>query len=304
MTAPLREQFTNNATTTLSAAITSTGATSLSVTSASGFPSVGNFRILIGSEILKVTAVSGTTFTVVRGVEGTSAATHLNASAVSLVLTAGSLTQLVKDNIFVDSGVPILGIYDNSGSPITSSSFTAINGNSSTITDDGNTITISAPIQSGVNLTYLYIAQPTPPYAYVGAFRVATMGDGTNSPGFGLAMMDSGTGDLIAMQCYLNNSAPGVNFQVEKTTITSFTSAIVGPGAGQFIGDLLWIKMSSDGTHVHFYISPNGITWVDFGAVTIASYLTTPDRVGFFADNNNNGQGPLVVNCAAWQRVS
>lgn len=66
--------------TTLGAAITLTTATTITVAAgASGFPTA-NFFITIDSEQMFVTAVSGTTWTVVRGTGGTVAATHaLNA---------------------------------------------------------------------------------------------------------------------------------------------------------------------------------------------------------------------------------
>lgn len=54
----------------------SAGATSFDVSSAANLPATGNFRLRIGSEIVKVTGVSGVTLTVVRGQEGTTAATH------------------------------------------------------------------------------------------------------------------------------------------------------------------------------------------------------------------------------------
>lgn len=89
------EQFANNAQSTLSAAITS-GATALTVASAGAFPSVPQFRIIVEDEIMLVTGVSGTTFTVTRGVEGTAAAAHAtttggNPTQVTHVLTAASL---------------------------------------------------------------------------------------------------------------------------------------------------------------------------------------------------------------------
>jgi len=58
-------KFANNAATTLASSISS-GATSFSVASASGFPSLGgsdHMYVTIDSEVVKVTAVSGTTFT-------------------------------------------------------------------------------------------------------------------------------------------------------------------------------------------------------------------------------------------------
>lgn len=70
--------------TTLSAAITTTGATSISVTSATGFPGSGNYTIQIDSEVLLVTGGQGTTtWTVTRGYNGSAAATHSNGETVT-----------------------------------------------------------------------------------------------------------------------------------------------------------------------------------------------------------------------------
>src|SRR5581483_11731149 len=84
------EQFSNNAQSNLSAAITA-GAVSLTVANASTFPMPGQFRILIDSEILLVTAVVGNTFTVSRGQEGTTAVAHVQSAYVTHVITAGGL---------------------------------------------------------------------------------------------------------------------------------------------------------------------------------------------------------------------
>ena len=64
--------------TTLASAITSTGATTVSVTSAAGFPATGNYYVMVDSEQMQVTGGQGTTtWTVTRGTNGTTAATHL-----------------------------------------------------------------------------------------------------------------------------------------------------------------------------------------------------------------------------------
>jgi hypothetical protein len=95
------EMYANNASTTLSAAISSTSATSCSVASSSGFPVATNvavaysngyvglqqFRVLIDSEILIVVNISGTTWTITRGVEDTAAATHASGATVTMLLT-------------------------------------------------------------------------------------------------------------------------------------------------------------------------------------------------------------------------
>lgn len=95
------EQFANNASSTLNGAINSS-VTSLVVTSATKFSSAPQFRILIDSEYMLVTAVAGTTFTITRGIEGSTAASHSNGATVSQILTAGSLP--LAGAIIVDGG--------------------------------------------------------------------------------------------------------------------------------------------------------------------------------------------------------
>jgi len=90
------EKFSNNAATTLSGAI-SDSALSLVVSSSTGFPTSGQFRIKIDNELILVTGVSGTTYTITRGQEGTTAVAHGDGAAVTHVLTAGALTQLQAD---------------------------------------------------------------------------------------------------------------------------------------------------------------------------------------------------------------
>ncbi len=71
---------------TLDGAITSTTATSFDVDlNTGGLSAAANTYILIGSEVLKVTAVSTNALTVIRGQDGTTATTHLDAAKVYLL---------------------------------------------------------------------------------------------------------------------------------------------------------------------------------------------------------------------------
>ena len=68
--------------TTLGAAIVTTTATTITVVSTSGFDAQGRFKV--DSEVISYTGLTATTFTgCVRGEEGTTAATHLIAAAVT-----------------------------------------------------------------------------------------------------------------------------------------------------------------------------------------------------------------------------
>lgn len=69
--------------TTLASAISGTGGTSISVTSNAGFPQTGPFYVMIDFEQLQVTAgFTTTTWTVSRGTNSTTAASHLNGAYV------------------------------------------------------------------------------------------------------------------------------------------------------------------------------------------------------------------------------
>lgn len=91
------ENLVNDFSTTLNGAITNT-ATSLVVASATGAPAP-NFRIRIDNEIMLVTAVAGTTWTVSRGQEGTTAAAHSSGATVAHVLTKGGLDAYLAQGV-------------------------------------------------------------------------------------------------------------------------------------------------------------------------------------------------------------
>ena len=101
-------QFSNLASTTLASGVSSS-ATSVSVTSASLFPTLGGgdyFYATLGagtgSEIVKVTAISGTTFTVIRGQDDTTAVSHSAGVDCALRVTAAALEDL-RDSPNVES---------------------------------------------------------------------------------------------------------------------------------------------------------------------------------------------------------
>jgi len=98
--------------TTLSAAIVSTSATSISVASGAGI--TNNDYIQIDNEILQVTAGGGTTsLTVTRGQKGTTAATHLiNVGVVDINTSGNALAKQTFAVINVTSGMSLQITHD------------------------------------------------------------------------------------------------------------------------------------------------------------------------------------------------
>lgn len=105
------QRFQNNPTTTLAAGTPASGAgsTAITVASAALFPStltngdwfVVTLQVLVAGlvtaqEIVKVTAVSGVNWTVVRAQEGTAALPWVTGNTVALLITAGGLGQFLQ----------------------------------------------------------------------------------------------------------------------------------------------------------------------------------------------------------------
>ncbi len=104
----------NNAVTTLSVAISTVGQTAVTVTSAASFPvpTGGNYfylTILDGAnipEVVKVTSVAGSVFTVVRAQDGTAARTFSTGASARLCLCAAVLAEFVRPDAAVFTGTP------------------------------------------------------------------------------------------------------------------------------------------------------------------------------------------------------
>ncbi len=110
----MAESFGNQPTTptTLTGAITNVQTTIGVSTGSAPWPASGQFRIrFISGELALVTGGQGTTtWTVVRGIEGTTAASQPNGSIVIPVLTAGALGQFNADIIASISGVAPISV--------------------------------------------------------------------------------------------------------------------------------------------------------------------------------------------------
>ena len=155
-------QFSNLASTSLASGVSSS-ATSISVTSASSFPSLGSgdyFYATLGagtgSEIVKVTAISGTTFTVVRGQDGTTAVSHSAGGDVALRVTAGTLEDL-RDG----------------GQVYTAGSGLGLSGNEFTNTAPDQTVSISGSGSTTVTGTYPSFTVSSTSYSHPSAHPIS-----------------------------------------------------------------------------------------------------------------------------------
>ena len=325
------EKYNNLASSTLSGGITDV-ATSLVVASAASFPVSGDFRIIIDSEIMIVTAVAGTTFTVTRGTESTTNVAHLDTAPITHVVTAASIERIIHHNT---AGADVIGSRPSAGDigrlfiPTSGVSlqrdtgtvwtpygpfhrfkqgfavadYTAINstgGSASTIADQGGIIHISKPGQNGINISYWVKTAPSPPYTIIAAFN-ALWSRSSLVPGFGLCFANSGTlPQALAIQ-HTNTT------QLAFWNYTSDTARSTKLAAQEIIAQpVWWLRISDDGTtNKRAWISIDGINWaLVYSEGRTVTY--TPNQVGFFVDHETapSSQIDMHVNLLSWEETS
>jgi hypothetical protein len=289
----LLEQYTNSASTTLNGSINNS-VTSLVVTSATPFPTTGNFRILIDSELMLVTAVSSTTFTVTRGIESTSAASHSSGATVTEILTAGSYVQGIQDRIIWPTFTP----------PV-DSTFSWINqltGSTTTQNATGvNGIYYFVPGQSGgQNMVIRYIAAPSTPYHIEGLFLPAIAGK--DDLGFGMVFIESSSGKLVSF--FFQTSSGQAQMSIYKHSSATAVAAAYSGFPILMNAWPNWLRVGDNGTNLTFDLSPDGVNWWNVYTVSRTDYLSTgPNEVGFFAypANSTGVNFPVAYTLAHWK---
>lgn len=296
----MREVFANNASDQLSATIGS-GDTSLSVTDASKFPTTGQFRILIDDEFMLVTAVSGSTFTVTRGVEGSTAAGHVASAAVTQIVTVGSMQQYGRDNTpGFDGDRPPYRLVDDTGAALTSADFSQINAASHvTFTDetDGSITMLTTPAASAYAICLARSIPATP--QLIAALRPiiqtgATAGFMQCFVGF----RESATGKLVIWGPQNSNGSYHMLVR-HYASPTSLSATPFDEGLLCWGQDAMWLKLDNDGSNLNFSIG-DGSNWIVAYSEAIASFFTTaPDQ--FIFGTNASGVLNIINRLVAWQ---
>lgn len=308
------ELLANNASDTLDGGIDNTSdPVVLTVNDASLFPATGNFRILIGTELLKVTAVSGNDFTAARAQEGTSIAAHSDTDVVTLVLTAAGLAQFSGEYhlaglvsarpaasqygrlFFPSDGGPVFRdtgsaweVWAAGKGPFTPplADFTTwVNQGTATVaTSDGYTRLAIAGAAATPNLRMRVKTLPSTTFTMTLVYE-ADYPPGCNGL-HGICLRNSSDGKVLthsihpsasAMADYTYSSPTAFNSNTFSDSVTPFS-----------FGGLHMIRLRGDGTTYFFDYSTDGRNWSNNRQLTIAtSYVPSPDQVGFFVNPGN-----------------
>lgn len=306
------EQYANNPITTLNGSINNS-VTTLTVISASLFSTSGNFRILIDSEIMLVTAVSGTTFTVTRGVEGTSGASHTSGATITGILTAQALENLRAEGattgsfsspigasragrVWLPQDAPYIVLADGSNlnyfgpmykmTPPDNTLFSWVNQGGASVSTANGGVYLSAPAAASANLRLRVKTPPATPYT-ITTYSIPdllTPGDSLA----GLAFRESGTGKIEAFyNVYSQGLAAMLLAVVKWDSVTSFNNNRAFLETYK-VGELIrWLRLINDGTTLTYQYSVSGYTWYTFASALKNNFFTTgPDQVGIVANGS------------------
>jgi hypothetical protein len=254
------------------------------------------------------TARSTNDLTVVRGQDGTAAASHADTEAVSMIYSQQGLTRILADNVRLGgySGrPPVNGIFaDNGISKLTTSDFTWQNQGGAAVSDRGQGILMTVPTDSAFNLRVQEITVPSTPYSYIAAMRCIAGLDADSAPSIGIGFRETSSGKLMLVRVMSRSffTAGHAMTVTRCSSLTAVFSNLLGPLNTLGCKSIIWFKVENDGTNTKFYVGSDGVEWLQLLSENKATYFSSgPDRVCWFGVNASNSGGGGSSNALATQ---
>jgi len=300
-----RERIENGSVTALNGTINAS-VTTVAVTDSSVFSPLPQFRIIIDSEIMLVTGISGNNLTVVRGSESSTAAAHSDGATIAQIITRDGIRTLQRDwnNPFFDdsNGVPHQ-LLDDVGGVLVSTDFTNINFAGSGVTtktdmSQGSILLNKLAQTAGSNFGLMVKAAPTAPWIWtVGLIPNLLAVTASDFPSCGVCVHENVSGEFYHFQ----QSAIAVSKQVSVDKYASPTAAATAFLAGDTWSGAYgatWFQVEDDNVDLIFRISADGINFIEVGREARTTFLT-PDEIGISINNDAN---PIAIQATlvAW----
>lgn len=263
------EYFANNATSALSGSITS-GSPTLTIFDPVRFPATAQFRLLVNSEYMLVTGVTGSVYSITRGIEGSIASGHVSGAVVSHVLTSGGLLAL---------GPRVSPFF--LANEIVLSNLTWVNQGTATATQDNLGIGIRGPT-STANLRCLVRAL-NPTTGYVFTVPVWYLGFGGVVSCGGILLRDS-SGTKLTTIALLENGTTEIQKWNSPTSFSAlYTSVAASTQSWKNYGKPIYLQIEDDGTTRFYRIGADGFMYYTIFSVSRTDFLT-PDQYGYFTN--------------------
>ncbi len=334
------EAFANAYTTTLNGAVNnSTTTVAVNDAPTGDLASTSRqWRLLVDSEIMLVTSVTGSTLTVTRGAEGTTAAAHSNAATATNLVTKAALEQMRTDicgedvlanrpatdkagNLYFNDDDVVVnrdtGAAWNAFGPLfkltpppSSGNWTSFN-TPNALTDMNSGLQLLGKVDAASNLRGYYQAAPGTPYKidWVMLFNMPMVS--YHQAGF--FWSDGTKYHTINILCDTDTIsttyAPYIFLESGKwTNITTFSAdytwahgnARLGLGPF-FLAPLLFVRCEDDGTNRKVSLSCDGQHFQQVQTIGRTDFLT-PTRIGFFQNANSDATYTTSINLIHWKQ--
>lgn len=291
------EKFANLGESTLTIAYTSGGG-SITVASATTFPTAGDFRVRLvnpSETLLRVTAISGTTFTVTAeendgDADPGDAVVHVATRAVA----ERWLQSNEADEQRAPSGVSAADFYGliHKLTALDQSGWSWVNQGSFTVTQSDGNVELEGPAAAGVNLRARVVTAPSPPYTITVGLKAwlgHTSAAHTIAHAAGVLFRESGTGEITVFMIanFLGSTfvTPPSLWTGNYNSPTSF-NALLNERSSILIGRLMWLRITDNNTNLIFEASIDKVHWYTLTTIGRTSFMAGgPDQVGIVAYN-------------------
>lgn len=175
------------------------------------------------------------------------------------------------------------------------SNYAWINQETATATKDSddNSIVIQTTYSGGDDWRILKKSLGSAPWTIKAGFSFYL--HGRNYCSCGVILRESGSGKFIYAGPGYDDSIGWCIRAIKWTDANTYNSDIIGNQMRMPPGlNLVWIKLTNDGTDIKGYISPDGKYWVQYFSIGATAYITA-NEAGFGIDVNNVFGGVLKM---------
>ena len=184
--------------------------------------------------------------------------------------------------------------------PPNAAAWTWVNQGTASVSDSAGGVFLNGPAASSINWRCLVKSAPGTPYTITACFLAVIIGGSSESAG--LVWRQSSDGKLVTFGFDKNSTSDQVIEVSKYTNPTTFSAhyspfPIIWSSAAQ----LLWMRISDDGTNRKCFVSADGVNWIEVHSVGRTDFLTA-DQVGW-AVNPRSSNFATAATLISWQEA-
>jgi hypothetical protein len=174
--------------------------------------------------------------------------------------------------------------------------FSWINQGGASVAVADGTIALSVPTNASLSIRARSAAAPATPYTLTVCFLATNIAPSAGNQFFGIGWADN-SNQMVMFQVQLNLE-PIFNV-VKYTSPTALSAGYVGAANACLLGNLIWMRITDNGTSRNCLFSADGQTWFLYHTVGRTDFLT-PTKVLFGASTATSSY-PMGMTMLSWK---